>query len=81
MALVCQRCSSCGWYIAGLASKVSGCHGRTQYTTFSKVAIHETWMENEMGKKSSDSQQRVKCNGKNTTIDSFVIQYKFKNDT
>ncbi|XP_039266278.2 uncharacterized protein LOC120341783 isoform X1 [Styela clava] len=47
--LVCQRCSSCDWYVAGLASEGKDCNTVKSGSAFTSVSIYEAWIRKIIG--------------------------------
>jgi len=45
--LMCQRCASCSWYLAGITS--SGRHCGKTYGLYTDVETHERWIEEKTG--------------------------------
>lgn len=43
--LICQRCDSCNFYVAGVISFGAGCGIRNRYSIFTDVNFHESWIK------------------------------------
>ena len=44
--LICQRCDSCNFYIAGVISFGAGCGVQNRYSIFQKATFYESWIRN-----------------------------------
>ena len=46
---MCQRCDSCGWYVAGIMVTGDMCTSRNSKTSFLSVESYEEWIERQSG--------------------------------
>nr|XP_026692087.1 A disintegrin and metalloproteinase with thrombospondin motifs adt-1 isoform X2 [Ciona intestinalis] len=47
--LMCQRCTSCNWYVAGIFTFGDVCVKRNSYAAFTSVEPYEGWLSNRTG--------------------------------